>query len=53
MEYKFSADGTKSIQKFLEDTDRRALLLSVTSEELLLALPDMLEGKAKIWYSAK
>ena len=49
---KFSADGTKSIQKFLEDIDRRASLFSVTSEELLLALPDMLEGKAKIWYSA-
>ena len=44
--------GTKIIQKFLEDIDRRASLLSVTSEELLLALPDMLEVKAKIWYSA-
>ena len=48
---RFSADGTKSIRKFLEEIDRRASLLSVTSEELLLALPDMLEGKAKIWHS--
>ena len=49
---RFSADGTKSIRKFLEEIDRRASLLSVTSDELLLALPDMLEGKAKIWHSA-
>ena len=33
---KFLADGTQSIQKFLEDIGRRTSLLSVTFEELLL-----------------
>ena len=40
------------MEEFIEEIQRRAQLVNMTDAELLLAIPEALNGTAKLWYNA-